>query len=467
MNDKKISVDKIVEICQGEVVSRGIASTCNDFCCDTRLLKKGDTFLALKCEAENAIKYIEDAFEKGTIGCICECDVPEDIINKNSYKFIIKVKDSVEAIQKLAEYKRSLYNIPVIAVTGSVGKTSTKEIIASVVGEVFNVKKNQGNYNNHIGVPLTILSWDENTECAVVEMGMNHFGEIEVLTKIAKPTVAVITNVGTAHIGILGSRENILKAKMEILDGLQTGGTVVINNDNDLLHTCDLSNYNKVTYGIENESDYMAFDIRREESSSEYKIKIDEKEYKVFVPLAGDHFIYNSLCSIAVGKALNIETEKIIQGIKNFELTGKRNEIIEKNGLKIINDYYNASLDSMKASLGVLKNINATRKIAILGDMLELGEYSEKLHREVGSEAAKDEVDVLCTVGRLAKDIAKEAITLGTKEVYSFDTNEECIEKLKQIINKGDCILLKASNRMRFGDISNFLQGENLWERKD
>ena len=134
---------------------------------------------------------------------------------------------------------------------------------------------------------------------------------------------------------------------------------------------------------------------------------------------------------------------------------------------KIINDYYNASLDSMKASLGVLKNINATRKIAILGDMLELGEYSEKLHREVGSEAAKDEVDVLCTVGRLAKDIAKEAITLGTKEVYSFDTNEECIEKLKQIINKGDCILLKASNRMRFGDISNFLQGENLWERKD
>ena len=229
MNDKKISVDKIVEICQGEVVSRGIASTCNDFCCDTRLLKKGDTFLALKCEAENAIKYIEDAFEKGAIGCICECDVPEDIINKYSYKFIIKVKDSVEAIQKLAEYKRSLYNIPVIAVTGSVGKTSTKEIIASVVGEVFNVKKNQGNYNNHIGVPLTILSWDENTECAVVEMGMNHFGEIEVLTKIAKPTVAVITNVGTAHIGILGSRENILKAKMEILDGLQTGGTVVIN----------------------------------------------------------------------------------------------------------------------------------------------------------------------------------------------------------------------------------------------
>ena len=180
MSNKNIAVDKIVEICQGEVVSRGIASTCNDFCRDTRLLKKGDTFLALKCEAENAIKYIEDAFEKGAIGCICECDVPEDIINKNSYKFIIKVKDSVEAIQKLAEYKRSLYNIPVIAVTGSVGKTSTKEIIASVVGEVFNVKKNQGNYNNHIGVPLTILSWDENTECAVVEMGMNHFCEIEV-----------------------------------------------------------------------------------------------------------------------------------------------------------------------------------------------------------------------------------------------------------------------------------------------
>lgn len=467
MNNKNITVDKIVEMCQGTVISRGTASTTNEFCCDTRLLKKGDTFLALKNNEENTKKYIEEAFEKGAIGCICECDISEKIIDENRDKFIIKVKDSIEAIQKIAEYKRKLYNIPVVAITGSVGKTSTKEIIASVMEEKLHVKKNPGNYNNHIGVPLTILSWDENTEGAVVEMGMNHFGEIEVLTKIAKPTVAVITNIGTAHIGILGSRENILKAKLEILEGLEPGGTVIINNDNDLLHTCNLEKYNKITYGIENESDYTAYDIIRNEFSSEYKIKIDGKEYKVFVPVAGDHFIYNSLCSIAVGKILKIETEKIIQGIKKFELTGKRNEIIEKNELKIINDYYNASADSMKASLGVLKNINATRKIAILGDMLELGEYSEKLHKEVGAEVAKDKIDVLCTVGNLAKSIAEEAKCLGTQEVYTFDTNEECIKKLKEIINKGDCILLKASNRMRFGEISNFLQGESLWERKD
>ena len=202
MNNKKISVDKIVEICQGQVISGFRASTINKFSIDTRTINKNDIFISYKVENNNGIKYIEEAFKKGAAGCITEYDIPEEIIKKYNDKLIIKVEDSIKALQNIAKYKRSLYDIPVVAVTGSVGKTSTKDIIASVLSQEFNVAKTKGNYNNHLGVPLTILDWDDNTTAAVVEMGMNHSGEIEVLTKIAEPTVAVITNVGTAHIRI-------------------------------------------------------------------------------------------------------------------------------------------------------------------------------------------------------------------------------------------------------------------------
>ena len=460
MESKNIAVDKIVEICGNTVISTGTASTIKTFCSDTRILKKGDMFISLKSETNDGIKYIKEAFEKGAMGCITEYEIPNEILEKNRDKLIIKVNDIVKAIQEIAKYKRSLFDIPVVAITGSVGKTSTKDMVASVIAQKYNVAKTQGNYNNHIGVPLTILNWNENTEAAVVEMGMNHFGEISVLTKIVKPTVAVITNVGTAHIGILGSRENILKAKLEILEGLDNQGKIVINNDNDLLNTCNTNNFEKITYGINNSSNYMAENIIMKEQRSEYVVKINKEKYKIDVPVAGEHFIYNSLCAIAVGEKLKIDTKKIINGIKSFELTGKRNEIIEKNNIKIINDYYNASYDSMKASLEVLAKINAKRKIAILGDMIELGEYSEELHKKVGEEVAKNKIEILMTVGNLAKDIANEAEILGVKEVYEFDTNEECIKKLEKIIQKEDCILLKASNRMNFGEISKFLQGD-------
>lgn len=256
-----------------------------------------------------------------------------------------------------------------------------------------------------------------------------------------------------------GSQENILKAKLEILEGLNKNGKIVLNNDNDLLNTCNIKNYTKITYGIHNISNYIAEDIVSKEKSSQYNITINSKKYKVEVPVRGEHFIYNSLCSIAVGLELGVDIYKIIEGIKNFEATAKRNEIIEVNKIKIINDYYNASYDSMKASIEVLAKIDAKKKIAILGDMLELGEYSEKLHRKVGEEVSKNNIDILCVVGEDAKYIADEAELLGVKEIYKFRTNEECIKKLQKIIEKGDCILLKASNKMNFGEISKWLQG--------
>jgi len=214
MENKKITVDNIVEICENAVISIGTTSTIKRFCSDTRVLKKGDMFISLKSETNDGIKYIEDAFEKGAMGCITEYEIPEEIIKNNKEKTIIKVKDIIKTIQEIAKYKRSLYNIPVVAITGSVGKTSTKDMVSNVIAQKFKVVKTQGNYNNHIGVPLTILSWDENTEAAVVEMGMNHLGEISVLTNIAKPTIAIITNIGTAHIGLLRFKRKYIKGKI-------------------------------------------------------------------------------------------------------------------------------------------------------------------------------------------------------------------------------------------------------------
>ena len=355
-------------------------------------------------------------------------------------------------MQQIASYKREKYDIPVVAITGSVGKTSTKDIVASVMNEKFNTLKTSGNYNNHIGVPLTIFNLKKH-EALCIEMGMNHFGEISTLSKIAKPTVAVITNIGTAHIGNLGSRENILKAKLEILDGMKENGTLVINNDNDLLHEWYLKNkenYNIITYGIENESDFMAENITYNEEGSNYTLKGTYQ--KISVPVGGTHFVQNSLCAIAVGSIFKIPLEKTAEGISKFELTKKRMDIINVNGISIINDYYNANYDSMKAALEYLGNLQGKRKIAVLGDMLELGEYSKKLHEDVGKCVIDNKIDILITVGEEAKNIA-EVAKEKIKDVIICNTNKEAVDKINEIKKENDCILLKASNGMNFGEI--------------
>jgi len=295
-------------------------------------------------------------------------------------------------------------------------------------------------------------------------MGMNHLGEIRVLTQIAQPTIAVITNIGTSHIGILGSRENILKAKLEIVEGLKENGTLIINYDNDLLQKWyqESKSKNTITYGIENKCKYQAYEENIKENGSSYHIQLKEKEYNVQVPVSGTHFIYNSLAAISVGMALNIKPEKIIEGIKNFQLTKKRMEIEKINNVTIINDSYNASYESMKYAIEYLKNIEGKRKIAVLGDMLELGEYAKELHKKVGEEVVKNNIDILITVGENAKNIANKGIKLGMdiNKVYTFNTNEEAIKCLKTMLEPLDAVLLKASNGMKFINILEKLKNE-------
>ena len=458
MKKNEWTVKTIQEICDGIIVSKGNEQLVTKFCNDTREIKKNDMFISIKPENGDGTKYIVDAFEKGAAGCLTEYELSEEIIRKYKDKIIIRVKDIMQAMQDLAKYKRSLYNIPVVGITGSVGKTTTKEMIACVLEPKYKIAKNRGNYNNHIGVPLTILDWEDDIEVAIVEMGMNHLGEIRELTNIAKPTIAVITNVGTAHIGLLGSRENILKAKLEILEGLPTSGKVVINNDNDMLNKANLEMHEKVTFGIDTESNYMGNNIVITEQTTEYTTTIDGKEYKIFIPAAGKHFVWNSLCAITVGKLLNVEIKNMIDAIKKFENTGKRIEIKEINNIKMINDYYNANYDSVKAALEVLNKITAKRKVAILGDMKELGKYEEELHRNVGKEVIKNKIDVLITVGNLAEYIVQEAKGLGQKEIYTFKDNEECIKELGEIIKKDDAVLIKASKAMHFEEIAKAIE---------
>ncbi len=437
-----MKIKEILKITNGKLICGDEDLDIQNFEKDTRIIQKGDMYVAIKGEKFDGNNFYKDAINKGAVACLMSKEPDEKIGS------IVLVENTVKAIQQIAAYKRSQVDIPVVAVTGSVGKTSTKDIVAAVMSQKYKVLKTQGNLNNDIGLPFTLLRLhDENA--IVVEMGMNHFGEISLLTSIAKPTLAIITNIGTAHIGNLGSRENILKAKLEILEGLQ-GNSVIINNDNDLLSDWAEKNkekYNIITYGINNKnSKYVAEDIHSYEDRSEYRI--DGKE--VVVPVGGEHFVLNSLCAIAVGRYFDIPMAKITEGISGFELTKGRMEIEKaKCGASIINDTYNANYDSMKAAIEYLEKIEGKRKIAVLGDMKELGEYSESLHRKVGEEV-KD-IDILITIGELAKCIEE---TADVREMLHFDNNESALEYLKKIMKKDDIILLKASNSMKFGDIA-------------
>lgn len=452
-----IKVKDIVKVCNGKLIYGDEEIICENFSRDTRLIQSKDVYVGIKGQNFDGGLFYEEALEKGASVCILQgVDVDISKLNRFQNIAIVEVKDTIKALQQIAEYKRSLYDIPVIAITGSVGKTSTKDIIASVMSEKYNVLKTEGNLNNHIGLPLTILKLREHN-ALVVEMGMNALGEIRTLTNIAKPTMCVITNIGTSHIGELGSRENILKAKLEILEGMQQEGILVINNDNDLLHIWNEKNndYQVKTYGIENKSDIIAKNIILDENGSTFNIILNNNTYNIKVPVGGKHFVYNSLCAMCVGLENGIEIEKIIDGISKFELTKNRMDVQKNsNNVTIINGSYNASYDSMKASIEYLSSLKG-RKIAVLGDMLELGEFSKELHKKVGEEVQKNNIDILVVCGKEARNISSKAIELGMNKssVFEFEELNDVVDYLKSMLKSEDIVLVKASNGMHFNKI--------------
>lgn len=453
-----LKIKDILKVTSGKLLIGDENTECESFSKDTRNIKNGDTYIGIKGEKFNGSLFWDKALELGAKAVIIEdVNIDEKYLQNYQGKNIIVVNDTKKALIQIATEKRNLYkDLKVIGITGSVGKTSTKDMIANVLSQKYKTLKTIGNNNNDIGLPMTILNLRDH-EVAVIEMGMNHLGEIRVLTKIAKPTLSVITNVGTSHIGLLGSRENILKAKLEILEGMKNK-EIIINNDNDML-----SNWSKGakdckihTFGIDNNSECSSEDIEIQENLSYVNCSYNGEKIELNVPVGSKIFVLNALCAVLVGKLMELSNEDIKKGIESFELTGKRMELVHlKNGSVLINDSYNASYDSMKVALEYLENIEAERKIAVLGDMYELGEFSEKLHKKVGKEVDKDKIDLLFTVGKDAKYISEVAVQNGMSEdkILYFENIENLEKDLKHKIKKGDAILFKAAHGMRLFEV--------------
>lgn len=415
---------------------------------DSRQIGCESLFIPLKGENFDGHQFIPLVFDQGAIAVLTQEPI---VLDERLYT--IYVNDTQESLLKLAAYYRSLFEIPLVGITGSVGKTSTKEIISSVLSGKFNVHKTLGNYNNEIGLPLTLFALKQEHEVSVVEMGMNHFGEIQRLSLTAKPQIAVITNIGTSHIEHLGSREGILKAKLEILDGLDEKGILIVNGDNDLLSGIKCNNIRTIQYGLNDTHAYYAKNIVSDRDKTTAEIITPNAQYSISLLALGEHMIYNTLAAIAVAEVLGLTKEETLKGIESYQPTQMRMHIkTYENGITIMDDTYNASPDSIQAALKVLQNYpTSSRKIAVLGDMLEMGDFAHVLHEQVGQFAKSINLDLLCAVGPLSKYIASGAKdSTSNMQVLYYSNQEEFITQIKDLFYSGDTILFKASRGMHF-----------------
>ena len=367
----------------------------------------------------------------------------------------IYVDCTKQALMDLAEYYRGLFNVTIVGITGSNGKTSCKDMIASVLSQKFSVVKTLGNFNNEIGLPASIFNINEDTEVAVLEMGMNNRWEIHRLSKIARPNIAIITNIGVAHIENLGSQEEIFNAKSEIMDFLAEDGRVFLCGDDEFLRRHDIRD-DVTFYGFDEGNTYRPLSVNDMglEGTTYATILNEGEKLWVSVPAPGRHMVLNSIAAVAVGDYMGLGRSQIASGIADFQSSGMRMDVRDRAcGGKLIVDCYNANPDSMKAAVTVLERSGVGRKIAILGDMYELGEYAEKLHLECGIYAQLMDIDVIVCIGNLAKHIFKGA---GSNALY-FATKEEFLGQMDKIVKPGDVILLKASRGMEFEEIVNEL----------
>lgn len=412
---------------------------------DSRKVERGNLYIALEGELFDGHDFVQDAIAKGAVAVIVS--KPVEAV-KNAV--VILVENTLTALWQLATYYREQLAKPVVAITGSVGKTSTKDMVATILSAKYHIHKSQGNFNNHIGMPMTILGLEKNHDAIVVEMGMRGFGEIRTLTHIAKPSIAMITNIGLSHIERLESQENILKAKLEIVEGLDENGVLILNANDPLLAHVEQSITQRIVYiGVDTPADYMAHTVEDlGEEGVHFKIKLKNQEYDVQIPAVGKHNVYNVLFGIACGIELGMSPEEILEGIKKYQPEKMRLNLIEKDGIKFINDSYNASPDSMRAALQVLGSLaKGGRAIAILGNMFELGHMASSAHYDVGKMCVENNVDFTAIIGENAKDIA---LGISDSEKYKiFDTHEAIVLYMKESLRMGDVVLVKGSRGMQ------------------
>lgn len=454
---KCLTVSELVLATNGKLLSKNENDCIYDVVIDSRKANDKNAFVAIIGENLDGHKFMQSAYENG-----CKTFIKNESTSiklEGSDINLIEVKNTELALGDISRYYKEKFDIPFIGVTGSVGKTSTRDMIYAAISSKFKTLKNEGNLNNQIGVPLTLFNLDESYECSVIEMGMSGFNEIEYLASIVNPKIGVISNIGLSHIENLGSQIGILKAKMEITTRFDSSNTLIVNGDDKYLTTLkdEKHSYTLKTFGFEKDNDIYCESYEMTEESITFICNINGKKEEIFIPTVGEHNIYNAMAAILVGISLKLSLEEIKTGLKNFKATKMRLDIVKNDKMIIINDAYNASPDSMKAALKILGRYK-TRRVAILGDMFEMGEYAEYGHRLVG-EGSIGNVDVLITIGNDSNFINNEAKKLGFDEnnLYHFNTREETINEIDNILKKEDVVLVKASRGMELEKIVEYL----------
>lgn len=419
-------------------------------CTDTRSVQAGDLFIALRGERFDGHDFISQAVEKGAAGVVV--DRLDELYTGDAA--VVVVSNTLHALQNLATYHRRRFRIPVVAVTGSNGKTTTKDLTAAVLASRLPVLKTQANFNNEIGLPLTLLNLTKDHRAAVVEMGMRGLGEIAELARIAEPTAAIVTNVGETHIELLGSLENIAIAKSELVEAIDATGFVVLNADNPYVQAMSKKAKGKVLlYGLESPCDVQACEIRTEGFSTMFVCRIFGAEFPIKLPAIGKHNVYNALAAIATAWQLGLSPADITSGLQAFMPSSMRQHIEQIGSYVVINDTYNASPLSMASALDTLEQVAEGRKVAVLGDMLELGNIAVDAHHRLGKMVAESGVSVVITVGDLAQSIAETARECGVPEAVACGDHEQAWRELSARLKSGDTILVKGSRGMRMEQI--------------
>jgi len=453
---KGMTIEKIASVCGGRLVlPEGMAGSsprimeaeASCVVTDSRDIRPDGIFIAIKGEKNDGHDYIAQVFEEGALGVICE-HLPEPVTGP-----CILAEDVLLALRQIGEYYRRQLDIKVVGITGSVGKTSTKEFIAGVLSEKFRVLKTEGNFNNEIGVPLTILRIRPEHQVAVVEMGINHFGEMHRLSQIARPDICVMTNIGQCHLESLGSREGILKAKSEIFDFANPEGAVVVNGDDDMLATVtEVYGKKPIRFGRNTKCDFYADEVQMkglDGSSVRMHVPDGGLSFPAQINLPGLHQIYNALAAAAVAKLLGLSEEEIAVGTAKVETINGRDHLIRTEDYVILDDCYNANPMSMKAAIDVM-TYAAGRKVAVLGDMFELGRDERKMHEEIGAYCVEKGIHLLLCAGERSEYMARAAEAI---EVHHYATREELQKELPGLLRPGDAILVKASHGMHFEKI--------------
>ncbi len=452
---KNMTLENIAAACGGEIycMREELAQeTAKGIVIDSRQIEPGYIFVATKGERVDGHQFIPDVFAKGAMAVICEV-LPEEDLGP-----CILVKDSFMALKRAAAFYRQQLNIRVVGITGSVGKTSTKEFVASVLSEKYKVHKTAGNYNNEVGLPLTIFGIQEDDQIAVLEMGINTFGEMHRLSEVAKPDICVMTNIGQCHLENLIDRDGILRAKSEIFDFMNPKGTVVVNGDDDKLATIhEVYGKAPVTFGMNKQNAIWADHIEnRGLLGSCADIHMGDEVVHAIIPLPGEHMIYNAMAAAAVALQFGMSKEEIAAGISHVEAVAGRSHLVEAGDKVVIDDCYNANPVSMKAAIDLLATAPG-RKVAILGDMFELGENEKAMHGEVGEYAAEKDIDLILCVGELSEAMYQEAAGNGGNAKY-YETREALEEVLNEILQPGDTVLVKASHSMAFENLVKCIQ---------